>query len=186
MLLGTDAGGPPFIATGSSALDELRLLVTAGLRPYDALRAATIDAAKFLHRESEIGTIEPGKIADLLLLRGDPLRDIENVELRAGVMLRGKWLPSDRADREVVDDRDAEHLPCLDEFPREHAEGAASASWCSDHGSAVRVSRRHVELKDAGGFGGLVEHHPDGLSHRLSAPERPLDRRVDSRDRSSG
>lgn len=94
VLAGTDAGGPAFIVPGASMSDELRLLVSAGFEPYDALRAATAEAAKFLRR-TDIGTIEPGKVADLVLLRGDPLRDIENVDLRAGVMLRGKWLPAE-------------------------------------------------------------------------------------------
>ena len=91
VLAGTDAGGPPFVLPGSSMSDELRLLVSAGLTPYDALRAATADAATFLRRP-DLGTIAPGNAADLVVLRGNPLSDIENVELRAGVMLRGKWL----------------------------------------------------------------------------------------------
>lgn len=91
VLAGTDAGGPPFVLPGFSMSDELRQLVSAGLEPYDALRAATADAAKFIKRD-DLGTIEVGKSADLVLLRGDPLRDIDNVDLRAGVMLRGRWL----------------------------------------------------------------------------------------------
>lgn len=91
VLAGTDAGGPPFVLPGSSMSDELRLLVSVGLTPYDALRAATANAATFLRRP-DLGTIAPGNVADLVLLRGNPLSDIENVELRAGVMLRGKWL----------------------------------------------------------------------------------------------
>lgn len=91
VLAGTDAGGPPFVIPGFSMTDELRLLVSAGLAPYDALRAATVEAARFLKRD-ELGTIEAGKAADLVLLRGDPLRDIDNVALRAGVMVRGRWL----------------------------------------------------------------------------------------------
>lgn len=90
VLAGTDAGGPEFIVPGASMSDELRQLVSSGLEPYDALRAATADAAKFIRRD-DIGTIEAGKLADLVLLRGDPLRDIDNVEVRAGVMLRGKY-----------------------------------------------------------------------------------------------
>jgi len=93
LLMGTDAGGPPFVLPGFSATDELRLLVSAGLTPYQALRAATSDAAKFIRRPG-LGTIAPGNVADLVLLRGNPLTDIENVDLRAGVMVRGKWLSS--------------------------------------------------------------------------------------------
>lgn len=91
VLAGTDAGGPPFAIPGFSMTDELRLLVSAGLMPYEALRAATVEAARFLKRD-DLGTIEAGKAADLVLLGGDPLRDIDNVALRAGVMTRGRWL----------------------------------------------------------------------------------------------
>jgi imidazolonepropionase-like amidohydrolase len=92
ILLGTDAGGPAFVMAGFSAIDELRELVSCGLTPYAALRAATIDPARFLRREQELGTIEPGKAADFVIVRGNPLDDIENIALRAGVMLRGRWL----------------------------------------------------------------------------------------------
>ncbi len=98
VLAGTDAGGPPFVLPGLSMSDELRQLVSAGLTPYDALRAATANAAKFLRRP-DLGTIAPGSIADLVLLRGNPLSDIDNVDLRAGVMLRGKWLTTRLRDR---------------------------------------------------------------------------------------
>jgi imidazolonepropionase-like amidohydrolase len=91
VLAGTDAGGPPFVLPGLSMSDELRQLVSAGLTPYDALRAATANAAAFLRRP-DLGTIAPGNVADLVLLRGNPLSDIDNIDLRAGVMVRGKWL----------------------------------------------------------------------------------------------
>jgi adenine deaminase len=91
ILLGTDAGSP-IVAGGFSAMGELRELVSAGLTPYAALRAATVDAARFLRKDAELGTIEAGKSADFVLLRGDPLSDVENVALRGGVMLRGRWL----------------------------------------------------------------------------------------------
>lgn len=94
LLAGTDAGGPPFVLPGLSMADELRQLVSAGLTPYEALRAATANAAKFLHRP-DLGTIAAGNVADLVLLRGNPLADIDNIDLRAGVMVRGKWLSSD-------------------------------------------------------------------------------------------
>jgi hypothetical protein len=92
ILLGTDAGGPAFVVAGFSAIDELRELVSCGLTPYAALRAATVAPARFLRKEKELGTIEPGKAADFLVVRGNPLDDIENIALRAGVMLRGRWL----------------------------------------------------------------------------------------------
>jgi cytosine/adenosine deaminase-related metal-dependent hydrolase len=53
-------------------------LVSAGLTPADALRSATIDAARFSHKESDFGSIEAGKVADMILLAADPLTDIRN------------------------------------------------------------------------------------------------------------
>ncbi|MBV8516369.1 MAG: amidohydrolase family protein [Acidobacteria bacterium] len=91
ILLGTDAGGVPFVIPGFSAIAELRELVSAGLTPYAALRAATAGAAHFIRRDQDLGTIEAGKIADLVLLRGNPLANIDDVALRAGVMTNGEW-----------------------------------------------------------------------------------------------
>ena len=103
ILLGTDAGASmPFVTAGFSAHDELRELVSAGLTPYQALRAATIDAAHFLRKDAEFGTIEVGKSADLVLLRGNPLDEIENASLLAGVMLNGRWLGFDALHAELA------------------------------------------------------------------------------------
>jgi len=92
ILLGTDAGGVPFVVPGFAVIEELHELVSAGLTPYAAMRSATIDAAHFLKKDAEFGTIEAGRAADFILLRGNPLADIDNISLRAGVMLRGRWL----------------------------------------------------------------------------------------------
>lgn len=126
ILLGTDAGGVPFVIPGFSAIDELRELVSAGLSPYQAMRAATVDAAEFLRHDADFGTIEAGKSADLLLLRGNPLTDIENVALRGGVMVRGRWLDNaelhaelarvaarNREDEEVVRALDSRNLDAV-------------------------------------------------------------------------
>jgi imidazolonepropionase-like amidohydrolase len=78
------------VAPGTSLHDELREFVTAGLTPYEALRAATSDAAEFLGRQ-DLGRVVDGAQADLLLLNGDPLRDVANAKRIAGIMLRGAW-----------------------------------------------------------------------------------------------
>lgn len=72
--MGTDAG-VPFVKHGDNAV-ELPLMVNAGLTPMQAIVASTSNAARALGLESEIGTIEVGKRADLLILDGDPLQDI--------------------------------------------------------------------------------------------------------------
>jgi imidazolonepropionase-like amidohydrolase len=78
VVLGTDTGFTG-ILIGAATQIELELLVEAGLKPADALRAATVNAARMIGREGEFGTIEAGKAADLVILDADPLADIRNV-----------------------------------------------------------------------------------------------------------
>jgi hypothetical protein len=107
LLIGTDALNTA-VVPGFSAHDELKDLVAAGLTPYEALRAATANAAEFLGTADRTGTVSVGKRADLLLLDADPLKDVANANRRAGVMLRGRWLAE--ADlREMLDDLEASY-----------------------------------------------------------------------------
>jgi len=76
--MGTDAG-TPFNPHGRNA-QELRRMVELGLTPMQAIQASTHSAATLLGLESEIGTVEPGKQADLLLVNGNPLDDISLLE----------------------------------------------------------------------------------------------------------
>jgi hypothetical protein len=69
---------------------ELEALVEAGLTPLQALHAATGAAARILGAEAEIGTIAPGMRADLLLLDGDPSKDIRNTQKIALVLIGGR------------------------------------------------------------------------------------------------
>ena len=92
LLLGTD-GLNVGVVPGFSAHDELQELVSAGLSPYHALRAATINASTFLGSSPCIGAVRSGCVADLLLLDANPLGQIGNTRRIAGVMLRGRWLP---------------------------------------------------------------------------------------------
>jgi len=78
VVLGTDTGFLG-ILIGAATQVELELLVEAGLSPEDALRAATINAARMIGRETEFGTVEAGKAADLVVLDADPRADIRNV-----------------------------------------------------------------------------------------------------------
>ncbi len=77
VLAGTDSPFG-FVLPGFSLHQELELLVAAGFTPGEALAAATRDAADFLGRASEAGTVEAGKRADLVLLDADPLADVSN------------------------------------------------------------------------------------------------------------
>jgi hypothetical protein len=91
LLAGSDAVGPPGVLPGSSLHEELSLLVQAGLTPYEALRTATVNAATYLDAEQEFGKIAAGFRADLVLLSGNPLDDINHIQTRVGVMKRGRW-----------------------------------------------------------------------------------------------
>ena len=82
---------------------ELESLVAAGLRPYQALAAATVHPASFTGGSSEWGTIEPGKRADLVLLAANPLADIRNTERIDGVSLGGRFMP--RAELDAMIER---------------------------------------------------------------------------------
>jgi imidazolonepropionase-like amidohydrolase len=85
----------PFCFPGFSVHDELALLVEAGLTPMEALQSATRNPARYLDRLNDLGTVERGKFADLVLLDRNPLDDIRNTQQIAAVVTRGKLL--DRA-----------------------------------------------------------------------------------------
>jgi imidazolonepropionase-like amidohydrolase len=95
LLLGTDAGNP-YLVAGFSLHRELQLMVEAGVSPYEALRAGTVNAAAALGRIDEFGIVAVGQRADLILLEGNPLDDVSLTTHRAGVMLRGHWFPEEQ------------------------------------------------------------------------------------------
>jgi imidazolonepropionase-like amidohydrolase len=77
---------------GYSLHTELELLVQAGLTPKQALYAATVQPAAWFGLENEVGQIQPGMRADLLLLSADPLENISNTRQIADVMIAGQWV----------------------------------------------------------------------------------------------
>jgi imidazolonepropionase-like amidohydrolase len=89
ILAGTDA---PIVPYGLSLILEIEQLSEAGLGPMKAIASATRIAAEALGVEEELGTIEVGKIADLVLLGGDPLEDIENLRKTEIVIVNGRLL----------------------------------------------------------------------------------------------
>lgn len=91
LLAGTDHG-MPYNIVGFSLHDELALFVRAGLSPLEALRTATYNPAKFFGMLDSMGTIEQGKVADLVLLEANPLEDIRNTQKIAAVVIGGKIL----------------------------------------------------------------------------------------------
>ncbi len=90
--LGSDA--PQFFnVPGFSIHHEMRMMQAAGLTPYQVLATGTREAARYFGPKAGFGTIAPGQRADLILVTANPLENLANVERRAGVMVRGRWLP---------------------------------------------------------------------------------------------
>jgi imidazolonepropionase-like amidohydrolase len=90
LLLGSDAP-QVFDVPGFSVHDELRYMVDAGLSPYDALRSGTVNVGRYFNLNN-LGTIRNGALADLVLLNGNPLKDINQTRNIDGVMLGNLWL----------------------------------------------------------------------------------------------
>ncbi len=87
VLAGTDS---PIVPYGLSLILEVELLSEAGLGPLEAIRSATQLAARALGADKDLGTIEPGKLADLVILSGDPSQDIKNLRTTQMVVLNGR------------------------------------------------------------------------------------------------
>ncbi|MRX52013.1 amidohydrolase family protein [Paracoccus sp. S-4012] len=118
MAMGTDSG-VPFTRHGRN-LDELGYLVEMGMTPMKAIQTATRDSARLLKLDDRIGTLEPGKLADLLVVEGDPLADItllRDPEAIRRVVLDGR----------TVVDRDASRFLVGSAFGGEVVNRAASA-----------------------------------------------------------
>jgi imidazolonepropionase-like amidohydrolase len=92
ILAGTDASDEAYVFAGSGVHDELALLVRAGLSPIDALRAATLNPARYLGAADSLGTVAPGRLADLVLLDANPLADIRNTTRIHAVVANGRLI----------------------------------------------------------------------------------------------
>jgi len=90
LLAGTDTTPTAYCFPGFGLHDELALFVQAGLSPMQALQTATYNPAKCLGKLDSMGTVERGKVADLVLLDADPLQDISNTKRIAAVVVGGK------------------------------------------------------------------------------------------------
>ena len=94
-LAGTDTPAGVGVTPGISLHLELQRFVAAGFTPLQALQTATINPARFLAKTSDLGRIEAGRLADLVILRANPLEDIANTRAIAGVVADGRyWSPA--------------------------------------------------------------------------------------------
>ena len=91
ILAGTDTGDP-WTVPGATLHEELALLVEAGLSPAAALRTATLEPARLMHRQNLYGQLRPGFAADIVLLEANPLTDITNTRRIESVVLKGKQI----------------------------------------------------------------------------------------------
>jgi len=110
LVLGTDSGtGGMGIVPGFSIHDELRILTKVGFTPYEAIRTGTVNASAIVERmigEGDFGTVEPGKRADLILVRGNPLEDVAAIRNPLGVMAAGRWYPREDLEKMIRIDRE--------------------------------------------------------------------------------
>ncbi|WP_298531932.1 amidohydrolase family protein [uncultured Algibacter sp.] len=90
LLTGSDTFG--MVVPGFSIHKEFEFLQESGLRPYEILKASTVNASRYLGSISMEGTITEGKNANLVLLNKNPLKDIKNTKSIEGVILKGQWL----------------------------------------------------------------------------------------------
>lgn len=109
IVAGTDVGNP-YIIAGFGLQEELSIMQDAGLTPYQVLLSATKNCAEMLGYESRLGTIEPKKDADLVLLNHNPLEDINNTKSIVGVMTKGIWYPQDELNAMLVNVADKKSL----------------------------------------------------------------------------
>jgi len=82
--MGTDMGFDPEMGTNAT---ELKIYVDLGMKPMHALQAATINAARAIKLDKDLGTLEEGKLADIVAVAGDPLADIACLQEKKNIQL---------------------------------------------------------------------------------------------------
>jgi Amidohydrolase family len=92
ILLGSDAP-QQFNVPGFSIHREMKRMTDAGMAPYDIIKSGTSNVGQHFKAQDAFGTIAVGQRADLILVDGNPLEDLANIERQTGVMVRGRWLP---------------------------------------------------------------------------------------------
>ncbi|OGX85813.1 amidohydrolase family protein [Hymenobacter glacialis] len=90
-LAGTDTPAGVDLIPGASLHLELQRFVAAGFTPLEALQTATLNPAKFFNRQADFGSVEAGRLADVVLLSANPLTDIANTQRIVGVLADGQY-----------------------------------------------------------------------------------------------
>lgn len=102
VLAGTDSD-MPYTFPGFDLHDELAIMVEGGLTPLEALQTATINPAKYLNMLNSFGTVEKGRLADLVLLEANPLDDINNTRRISAVVVDGRYLSKAMLEKMLAD-----------------------------------------------------------------------------------
>ena len=155
-----DAGGkimagsdtPEFLFLyGFSQHRELRALADAGLSNYAVLAAGTRNAQEFFGTLDQVGTIEKGKRADLLLLNADPLKNISATENRSGVMLKGQWYPQSELNGwlDTIAPKIAGSLEAEDRRAAARIEELGGKVELNAKGEVVKIDLNNAKITDA-------------------------------------
>jgi imidazolonepropionase-like amidohydrolase len=173
--VGTDSG-----VTGThhgwAALRELQLLVAGGLTPIEAITAATGAAARAIKVDGERGTIEPGKLADLILVEGEPHKDIRDIEKIKRVFLGGREIDREKLAREIAEPgltllpvTSAREL--IDDFESANERSSIDTLWINSTDSGVDSTKML--------FGRIARKggdHALSVTARMSEKDRALGR----------
>jgi len=172
---GTDAG-----VTGThhgwATLRELQLLVAGGLTPMEAITAATANAARALKVDKDRGTIAPGKLADLILVEGEPHRNIHDIEKVKRVFLGGRELDRERLARDIASPEMTPIPPIkvqdlVDDFENTNGRSAIDTLWVNSSDSGADASKMLFGriARDAG-------NHALSVTTRMAEKDRPYAR----------
>jgi imidazolonepropionase-like amidohydrolase len=173
--VGTDAG-----VTGThhgwATLRELQLLVAGGLTPLEAIEAATGNAARALKVDNERGSIAPGKLADLVLVEGEPHKNIADIEKIQRVFLGGLELDRENLAREIAADS-ITPIPAIkaqevvDDFEAQNGRSRLDTLWINSTEPGVSPTKIV--------FGRTLRensNHALSVTARMSLKERPYAR----------
>jgi len=172
---GTDAG-----VTGThhgwATLRELQLLVAGGLTPLEAITAATSNAARALKVDGDRGTIAPGKLADIILIEGEPHKDIHDIEKIKRVFLGGRELDREKLASDIASPM-LTAIPAvkarelIDDFESANERSSLDTLWVNSSDSGADASKMLFGriIRDAG-------NHALSATARMAEKDRPFAR----------
>jgi hypothetical protein len=165
LLVGSDTP-EPYLPPGLSLHQEMELLARAGLEPADVLTAATMNNAQSLRMDTELGSVTPGKIADLVILEDDPLVDIRNTRSVHTVIRDGVRVFSLDHRGIIYAIRPAGSLHWYKEENRSGENGPnAQSGWAPNSGSQISFGWQIFDEVMYGGDGIIYAISPAGNLH---------------------